>query len=275
MLSHIDMSASDMLLAFSLAMVLQRMQRKQLQDQQEERRRAGGAAGAAAAAGSDGAVDESGAVAAAPAGVEAAVLVEAGAGQHRLLLPRHSPQPQLLPLNGSGGGGGGGIQLSAQSSPGGPSSVCSADELLIGKGVSDLEAGLLGKRRSFLMGRHSALGSSSDSGSHQPPHQQAVAAAATPEELRRTESFLPARLVGQDSSSSGRGRCLGGGGGTGDLQLGAEKAGAAPAGGPQSGDSRAGEQEGVDADTLTEAAWAMKYAFASYGVLLFIFSQPT
>lgn len=274
MLSHIDMSASDMLLAFSLAMVLQRMQRKQLQDQQEERRRAGGAAGAAAAAGGDGAVDESGAVAAAPAGVEAAVLVDAGAGQHRLLLPRHSPQPQLLPLNG-GGGGGGGIQLSAQSSPGGPSSVCSADELLIGKGVSDLEAGLLGKRRSFLMGRHSALGSSSGSGSHQPPHQQAVAAAATPEELRRTESFLPARLVGQDSSSSGRGRCLGGGGGTGDLQLGAEKAGAAPAGGPQPGDSRAGEQEGVDADTLTEAAWAMKYAFASYGVLLFIFSQPT
>jgi hypothetical protein len=273
MLSHIDMSASDMLLAFSLAMVLQRMQRKQLQDQQEERRRAGGAAGAAAAAGGDGAVDESGAVAAAPAGVEAAVLVDAGAGQHRLLLPRHSPQPQLLPLNG--GGGGGGIQLSAQSSPGGPSSVCSADELLIGKGVSDLEAGLLGKRRSFLMGRHSALGSSSGSGSHQPPHQQAVAAAATPEELRRTESFLPARLVGQDSSSSGRGRCLGGGGGTGDLQLGAEKAGAAPAGGPQPGDSRAGEQEGVDADTLTEAAWAMKYAFASYGVLLFIFSQPT
>jgi hypothetical protein len=158
--------------------------------------------------------------------------------------------------------------------------VCSTDELLNGKGASDLEAGLLGKRRSFLLGRHSGLGSGSGGG-HQPPMQQAgaaaaaAAAAATPEELRRTESFLPARLVGEDSSSNGRGRCLGGVGGTGDLQLGAAKAGEAPGGSPRPGDSRAGEHEAVDADTLTEAAWAMKYAFASYGVLLFIFSQPT
>ena len=48
MLSHIDLSASDMLLAFSLAMVLQRKQRKQLRDQQEGRQRAGGEPGAAA-----------------------------------------------------------------------------------------------------------------------------------------------------------------------------------------------------------------------------------
>ncbi|KAI7839370.1 hypothetical protein COHA_006895 [Chlorella ohadii] len=149
MLSHIDMSPSDMLLAFSLAMALQRIQRKRLREEQQQRR-----------------LDD------------------------------------LLQRNGH-----------------------------------DLETGLLGRRQGI-----GGVGSSSR---------------GAPGELGtdRLESFVPRRPVADD------------------VQLGAGKTPGGPHWQLQAGDSKAGEKGMVDPATIQEAAWAMKFAFASYGMLLYLFTH--
>lgn len=238
MLSHIDLSPSDMLAAFSLAMTLQRIQRACLQQQQQHERGAGeGDEGAARDGGSASAV---------------------GAAD-------------------GGGGGGGAIQLS-EGSPDRTASACSVDELL-SRSAHDLEAGLLGHR----------LGPSSSKPSPRLPGGG-------------LESFVPSRPVGTNLAV-GAGKT--GEGAQGQPLWGDSKAGemgtvdaGTVAGGAQGGAATACTDVMLcfvatatpphqlcaspaaaafppwAAETLTEAAWAMKYAFASYGLLLFIFAQP-
>ncbi|PSC75585.1 eukaryotic translation initiation factor 5A-2 [Micractinium conductrix] len=217
MLAHIDLSATDMLLAFSLAMALQRMQRRQQREM-------------AAAAGHP--------------------------------VAQHSSKPAF----GRRPSRAGMVQLSPQMSPG-SSSWSSTDELLPGRRPPDLETGLLGSSSQgggSGMARHLAgiperlLGRKGDAngdGGACP----AAAAAAAGEHLEGLASFVPAHDEGGEE---------------GDLQVGAEKTEEDECGQPRRPDSREGELGPVDAETLREAAWAMKYAFASYGLLLFIFSQP-
>lgn len=226
MLSHIDLSPSDMLLAFSLAMALQRIQRKRLRDEQQQQRSSlpgaaegeedGEEAPPAAALGS------AGGPATAALGTEAAV---SGSGSPPAQQQQQRPQQHSS------------IQLSEQSSPSPDraASFCSLDDLLQRNG-HDLETGLLGRRRG-IGGVGSSSKGAGDLGTD------------------RLESFVPRRPVADS------------------VQLGADKRTGGPHWQLQAGDSKAGERGTVDAGTIQEAAWAMKFAFASYGMLLYLFAH--
>ncbi len=230
MLSHIDLSPSDILLAFSLAMLLQRIQRRRQRDQQEAQhaQRAqqaqgpktnealhNGAAGTAAAAGAAG-----------------------------------DPPGQGLP-----GGSGrvsnhqGGIEMSPQGSPEPACSVCSIEELLSFRGGgSDIEAGLGSlasgnsraalrsspSTRPLLSKRYAAAGSSSQGGAAAapggPPHL---------DNLSGTASFVPAHLSSEEED--------------GNLQLGAEKTEEGPPGREPRESEAEGPRQPVDAG---EGPWA-------------------
>ncbi len=170
MLSHIDMSPSDMLLAFSLAMALQRIQRKRLREEQQQRlnQPGGGEAeeeGEEAPAGA--ALGAAGGPATAALGTEAAA---GGSPQAQQAQPAQQGQQQVQH---------GGIQLSEQSSPDRATSFGSLDDLLQRNG-HDLETGLLGRRQGI-----GGVGSSSR---------------GAPGELGtdRLESFVPRRPVADD-----------------------------------------------------------------------------
>lgn len=276
MLSHIDLSPSDMLLAFSLAMALQRIQRKRLRDEQQQQRSSlpgaaegeedGEEAPPAAALGS------AGGPATAALGTEAAV---SGSGSPPAQQQQQRPQQHSS------------IQLSEQSSPSPDraASFCSLDDLLQRNG-HDLETGLLGRRRG-IGGVGSSSKGAGDLGTD------------------RLESFVPRRPVA-DSVQLGADKRTGGP--HWQLQAGDSKAG-------ERGTVDAGEpccwvhchagpvcerstlcrgwwpvlrqpgQEDMEftffgravpprhAGTIQEAAWAMKFAFASYGMLLYLFAH--
>ena len=197
MLSHIDLSPSDMLLAFSLAMALQRIQRKRVR---EERQRLslpaeddGEEDGEEAPSGA--ALGSAGGPAAAALGTEATV--ESGGSPQGQQQQQQQQQP-------------GGIQLSEQSSPDRAASVCSLDDLLP-RGVHDLEAGLLGRRRGIGGVGSSSKGAAGDLGTDS------------------LESFVPRRPVADS------------------MQVGAGKTAGGPHWQLQAGDSKAGEQGTVDA----------------------------
>ena len=180
MLSHIDLSPSDMLLAFSLAMALQRIQRKRLRDEQQQQRSSlpgaaeeeedGEEAPPAAALGS------AGGPATAALGTEAAV---SGSGSPPAQQQQQRPQQR------------GSIQLSEQSSPSPDraASFCSLDDLLQRNG-HDLETGLLGRRRG-IGGVGSSSKGAGDLGTD------------------RLESFVPRRPVA-DSVQLGADKTTGG-----------------------------------------------------------------
>lgn len=246
MLSHIDLSPSDILLAFSLAMLLQRIQRRRQRDARDQQ--------------------------------------QAQRAQHA-----HEPPAEGEPQNGAAGAGPGhapsghgggssshraGIEMSPQGSPEPAASVCSIEELLSLRAAgSDLEAawpsalgGLAGNggraalrpslsARPLLSKRYGAAGSSSQGGGAGggrggPPNV---------DRLSGTASFVPAHPSDEED---------------GNLQLGAEKTGEGPPGREPREPGAAPPHQPVDAETLAEAAGVMKYAFASYGMLLFIFSKP-
>ena len=166
MLSHIDMSPSDMLLAFSLAMALQRIQRKRLREEQQQRLNQP-AGGEAEEEGEE--APEAAALGSAGGPATAALGTEAAAGGSPQGQQGQQQQQQQH----------GGIQLSEQSSPDRATSFGSLDDLLQRNG-HDLETGLLGRRQGI-----GGVGSSSR---------------GAPGELGtdRLESFVPRRPVADD-----------------------------------------------------------------------------
>ena len=238
LLSHIDLSVTDMILAFYLAKTLQEKQRRG-----EDK-------------GATGAADIEGRQAAPPPDGGSGSARDPFNGRHHSRprsRGRQQEQQQALPS----ALGYGDIQLSAQSSPdraaAAASSVCSSSDdfpppLHHGNGAGlDLEGGL---ERGLLSSRHRA--------SSLRKQQPDATSLASDREAARTANFQPAHPV------------LGGG-----VQMGAKKAAEEPGGGDGFSAAAAGEEDGAaSAAEVAEAAWAMKYAFAAYGMLLYIFSKP-
>lgn len=252
-----------------LSQALQRIQRKRLREQQER----------LGLAGSGGAAEEDGHEAPAAVGLGSAA----------------GPAAAANGVGATGGSSGArlqqsSIQLSEQSSPERAGSACSTDDLLL---RNDLEAGLLGRRT----GRGGTGSSRGGRG-----------AAAEPA-VDRLESFVPRRPV-EDSLQVGAGKT--GEGPPGQPQRGDSKAGergAVDAGacpccalvcsaccplslccwsahtlrllacmhamtqGPFLHAHPRLHHRCMCAETIQEAAWAMKFAFASYGVLLYLFTH--
>lgn len=229
MLSHIDLSPSDILLAFSLAMLLQRIQRRRQRDQQEAQRaqRAQQAQGPK----TDGGLHN---------GAAGTVAAAGAAGE---------PPSHGLPGSGRGSNHQGGIEMSPQGSPEPACSVCSIEELLSFRGGgSDIEAGLGSlasgnsraalraspSTRPLLSKRYAAAGSSSQGGAAAapggPPHL---------DNLSGTASFVPAHLSSSEED--------------GNLQLGAEKTEEGPPGREPRESEAEGPRQPVDAG---EGPWA-------------------
>lgn len=231
MLSHIDLSPSDILLAFSLAMLLQRIQRRRqrdARDQQQAQRAQHAHEPPAEGEPQNGA---------------------AGAG------PGHAP-------SGHGGGSRAGIEMSPQGSPEPAASVCSIEELLSLRAAgSDLEAawpsalgGLAGNggraalrpslsARPLLSKRYGAAGSSSQGGGAGggrggPPNV---------DRLSGTASFVPAHPSDEED---------------GNLQLGAEKTGEGPPGREPREPGAAPPHQPVDAGGCAHG-WARAHTSAS------------
>jgi hypothetical protein len=157
-----------MFLAFSLAMILQRIQRKQQ----------GGGAGSYSVGGAGGG-----------AGTDDTTAAAAGAAGRQQRRPGGDPSSQQTP-----GGSGRHIQLSTQSSPNCTGSVCSADDLL--SQAAELETGLLAvSRRRLLRPQVSSSGGTARVEARAMPGE-ASKGRVSADELRRTSQFTPAHPQG-------------------------------------------------------------------------------
>eukprot|EP00887_Chlorella_sp_A99_P000778 scaffold5.g778.t1 len=276
---HVDMTPSDAICAFTLAMLLQRMQRRAQREGKGLGAEGGPEAAGRVSEGQDGA--DAGASPAAAGGAAGAAGAGGGGERAAARLPGGRGQAQSD------------IQLSAQSSPSSRLSACSSMEpLLAPGGGSDMgaqedgagppapgaagapggaawQAGQQQQQRGGV-GRGPQQGQQGQQQGQQPgqqpgqqgqqgqqgPRGERGGGAASPAELAAMESFLPRRPAG------------------GATAVGAEKTEEAPGHRPARGDSRVGERGPVDAATLAQAAYWMKYAFAAYGYLLYIWHKP-
>lgn len=230
MLSHIDLSPSDILLAFSLAMLLQRIQRRRQRDARDRQQ--------AQRAGAEGGLQD-GATGAASAAAGGA----AGPGSNQGP-PGHS--------SGSNNNNQDGIQMSLQGSPEPACSVCSIEELLsFREGAADLETGLprvLGSlasgggraalrpspsTRPLLSKSNGAAGSSSQGGGGGRRGGGAPGGAPHLDSLSGTASFVPAHPSDGEED--------------GNLQLGAEKTEEGPPGREPQEPGAEGPRQPVDA----------------------------